>query len=250
MRILFLDIETAPAEGWFWGANKQFIIPAMIKKGSYVLMWSAKWLGEDELMFDSVHESGEKGMLKRMHRLLDKADAVCHYYGRRFDMPMLNTEFVKHGMKPPSPYKQIDLKQVVADNFRLPSNKLEYVVRAFKIGRKIKEHIIFELWPEVMAGNDEANEKMKRYCKHDTALLEPLYIKVLPWIKNHPNYGAYQDNKLVCPSCGGTHLQRRGTTVANLKMYPQYRCMARSCGRWFRSNFAIPNKKIARYVGI
>lgn len=186
-------------------------------------------------------------MLKSIHKLLDEADVVVHFYGSKFDIPMLNSEFVKHGMNPPSPFKQVDLKKVCSEQFRFPSNKLEYVVKALKIGEKIDTD--FKLWTACMAGEDTAWKQMEAYNRNDTVLLEGLYDRLMPWIKNHPNHGSYGDNKEVCPNCGGQHLQRRGTRVVRLLKYPQFQCQ--DCGTWFRSNEAIPNrKKVSRYVGI
>lgn len=246
LRILFLDIETAPNVVYTWGLFKQNIAPSQVIEGHYVLCWAAKWLGEREMMFDSVHKSSTKHMLKGIHKLLDEADVVVHQYGAKFDIPMLNTEFVKHGMKPPSPYKQVDLKKVSSDQFRFPSSKLEYVVSALKIGKKLKEGVTFELWIRCLKGENAAWALMEKYNRRDTALLEPLYLKYLPWIKNHPNYGAFQTNKEVCPNCGGTHLQRRGFSVARLLRYPRYQCQ--DCGKWFKSNEALPRRKTRRYV--
>ena len=45
-------------------------------------------------MFDSVHESKPEQMVSRVHGLLDDADVVCHYNGKKFDIPTLNREFL------------------------------------------------------------------------------------------------------------------------------------------------------------
>ncbi len=45
-------------------------------------------------MFDSVYKSDRKSMLKSIHSLMDEADAIVHYNGNRFDIPMLNKEFL------------------------------------------------------------------------------------------------------------------------------------------------------------
>ncbi|NIV35232.1 MAG: hypothetical protein GWN58_38990, partial [Anaerolineae bacterium] len=57
----------------------------------------------------SLLEWDMEGMLEGAWELLDEADAVVHYNGKKFDIPTLNREFVKYGFTPPSPYKQIDL---------------------------------------------------------------------------------------------------------------------------------------------
>lgn len=194
--------------------------------------------------------SGIITMLKGIHKLLDEADVVVHQNGKKFDIPMLNTEFVKHGMKPPSPYKQVDLRDTSKQQFRFPSNKLEYIAPALGVGHKIKQNITFELWLQCLEGDELAWKRMERYNKQDVRLAERVYKKYLPWIKNHPHYGSYGKDAEVCPNCGGKHLHRRGTTVANLKRYPRFQCQNLGCGRWFRSNNSIPKTRIARYVGI
>jgi hypothetical protein len=246
MRILLLDIESFPNVSYTWGLWNQNIAPSQLVKPQEVASWCAKWYGETEIMFDSVHHSSKKHMMKGIHKLLDEADVVIHFYGSKFDIPMLNTEFVKMGMLPPSPYKQVDLKKVTKDKFRFPSGKLEHVAPAVDVGSKIKTD--FDLWKQCMAGDDVSWEKMKAYNIQDVLLLERLYKKYLPWIGNHPNQGAHAPDgpELVCPTCGGKHLQRRGFRVVRLLKYPQFQCQG--CGSWFRSNIAIPNKKVARYV--
>lgn len=248
MRILFLDIETAPNLGWVWGLWDQNLSPKQVKESQHVLSFAAKWYGQKEMIFDSLYKSSEKLMLRRIHRLLDKADVVVHFYGRKFDIPMLNSDFIRHGMKPPSPYKQVDLKKVCADKFRFPSNKLEYVVEALGIGKKITKDVDFNLWKACMAGDPKAWATMERYNRHDTALLEPLYVKLLPWISNHPNHGAHTGRLDTCPSCGGSHYQKRGSRTVRLLTYQQYECQ--DCGTWFRSNKPLNAGKAKRNVGI
>lgn len=246
MKILFLDIETAPTTAYVWNIWQENVGLKQIKEYGHILCWAAKWLGKNEVMFDSIH-SGRKNMLAGMHKLMDEADVVVSFYGSRFDVPTLNAEFVKYGFLPPAPYKQVDLKQVCKNKFKLISNKLAYVVEYFGIGKKIDTD--FSLWEGCMRNDPASWRKMERYNRHDTRLVEALYKKILPWITNHPNHGSHGGNREVCPNCGEHHVQRRGSTVVRLLRYPRFQCQG--CGTWFRSNDAIPNrKKVTRYVGI
>lgn len=247
MKILFLDIETAPTTASIWKIWQENIGLKQIQHDGHIICWAAKWYGEGQMMYDSIYQSSPKDMLRRMHRLMDKADVVVHFYGTRFDVPTLNAEFVKNGMLPPSPFKQVDLKKVCKDNFKLISYKLEYVVKYFGVGRKIDTD--YTLWEGCLKNDPKSWVKMEKYNKHDTALLEGLYKKLRPWIKNHPNHGAHTGKLDTCPTCGGKHLQRRGTRVVRLLRYPQFACQ--TCGTWFRSNQALPNrKKVYRHVSI
>ena len=48
---------------------------------------------------------------------------------------------------------------------------------------------------------------MESYCRKDVVILEKVYIKLRPWIKNHPNIGLYiESDNMICPSCGSSHL--------------------------------------------
>jgi ribosomal protein L37AE/L43A len=218
-------------------------------KGQKVACWAAQWLDEDEIMHDSSYKSSEKHMLRGIHKLLDEADVVVHQNGERFDVPMLNTEFLKHGMKPPAPFKQVDLKKISQQKFRFPTSKLEYVAKAVGAGEKMKEHVNFELWTKCMEGDPVAWDLMEKYNKQDVRITTRVYKIYLPWISKHPNAGSYRDgDKEVCPNCGSKHYHRRGFAVAHLKRYPRFQCQ--DCGAWFRSNVADPNKKVIRNVSI
>ena len=231
MKTLLLDLETAPLTVHAWGIWQQNIGINQIMDSGYVLCWSAKWLGEDTIFFDSVYANHPVEMMKGIHTLLDEADAVIHYNGTKFDIPTLNKEFLEHGMNPPSPYKQIDLLRTARQQFRFPSNKLDYVVQRLGLGKKIK-HRGHELWIGCMNNNADAWKEMEEYNRNDVVILEKLYYKLLPWIKGHPNHGLYQENPRVCPTCGGTHYQSRGVCRTQSGVYQRYQCQ--SCGRWFK----------------
>jgi DNA polymerase elongation subunit (family B) len=234
MKILILDIETAPNLAAVWGLWDQNVSLGQLLDSSYVLCWSAKWLGEKNIKYMSVRDDGEKEMLKGIHALLEEADAVVHYNGTRFDIPTLNKEFVQAGMGPPAPFKQIDLMRVVKKQFRFPSNKLDYVCKALGLGTKV-EHKGHELFIKCMMDNDPAAWKlMKKYNKQDVNITEQLYDRILPWIHNHPNVGLYVDSlRPVCPRCGSTKLGSRGSRATSTLTYERYRC--KSCGGWARA---------------
>lgn len=119
------------------------------------------------------------------------------------------------GFKPPAPYKQIDLLQVVKSNFKFPSNKLDYISQRLGLGQKV-EHEGMALWTKCMKGDKAAWQRMEEYNIQDVVLLEDLYKRILPWIKNHPNMNVYKDGP-ICPTCGDEHLQKRGTAVTTTR---------------------------------
>ena len=224
IKILDLDIETAPSSGWFWGLFGQNISIDMIDEPGYTMCWSAKFRGDKEITFRSLFHDGEEKMLRDIHEMLEEADAVCHYNGRKFDIPTLNTEFVRCNIPPPEPYQQIDLIETVRKRFRFTSNKLDFVARLLGIGAK-HQHKGWALWKGCMRGNKDDWEEMKAYNMQDVVLLEQVYDKLLPWMQNHPNMALYTDDTdVVCPNCGSTNLVKKGMEHLATLSYQRYKC--------------------------
>lgn len=242
MKILDLDIETAPSSGWFWRIWQENIPIEMIDEPGYTMCFSAKWRGSDDITFKSIYHDGEKAMLDAAAALLEEADAVCHYNGRKFDIPILNTEFVKHNIPPPSPYHQIDLLETARQKFRFQSNKLDFVARVLGVGAKV-QHKGWSLWKGCMRGDKDSWEQMKEYNIQDVVLLEPVYKKLLPWMNKHPNAALYTDREIeMCPHCGSENIKMNGMEHLATLSYQRYKC--NDCGSNLRGrSTALPASK-------
>lgn len=232
MKILLLDIESAPLTVFTWGLFNQNISIDKIAKSGYILCWAAKWLGDKKVIYSGLDVDSRASMLKKMHKLLNEADAVITYNGNRYDLPTLNREFLKSGMKPPAPYKKIDLLNTARRHFRFESNKLDYVAQQLGVGSKVK-HKGMQLWLDCMNKDPAAWKIMQKYNKQDVVLLEKVYEKMRPWVSNHPSHGAHNDS-VVCPTCGSAHFQKRGIHVSSMGQYQRYQC--NKCGHWFHDN--------------
>lgn len=239
MKILHLDIETAPNTVHVWGLWNVNVSIKQVLNSSHTLCWAAKWEGDKRVMFNSVQESSRKVMIREIYELINQADAVVHFNGNRFDMPTLNKEFVLLGMTPPATYRNIDLYSACKRAFRFPSFKLDYIVNELGIGGKVN-HKGHQLWIECMrlAGVSEAEylsawRIMKRYNKQDVNITQALYRRILPWIQGHPNWNAYNDDGVtVCVNCGGDRIHRKAMHHTAVFMYKRYRCA--DCGKWMR----------------
>lgn len=231
MKILHLDIETTPNLAHVWGLWQQNVGLNQLLMSTQVLCWVAKWHGERELIFKGRHNTDPDEMISEVWKLLDEADVVVHYNGRRFDIPHLNREFVERGLTPPKPYKQVDLLAVAKKQFRFPSNKLEYVAKTLGIGQKVK-HIGHELWIGCMNGDKKCWKMMEKYNRMDVILLEELYTKLLPWIPGHPIRGLYDPSDHPICRCGSHKIVKEGFAYTSVSKFQQYRC--KDCGSWFR----------------
>lgn len=241
MKVLALDIENsyALAGVWsIWGVN--ISIDQIMDTGK-ILCYSAKWLDSKTTMWARYDEPD---FLSKLHGLLDEADVVLTYNGKRHDIPWIYKEFLKAGMKPPSPSKDIDLLETVKKKFKFISNKLDWILRELNIGKKV-EHEGFNLWTKCLANDPEAWKTMKKYNIADTDLLTKAYKKILPYITNHPNHSLYSEST-VCPNCGSSHLQNRGFAYTQVGKYQRHQCQ--DCGHWSRSRFTEVSKPNRRDI--
>lgn len=233
MKLLFLDIETAPNSAFVWGLWNQNIGINQMIDSSEVLCWAAKWHGDKKVIYSGKDTDEHSVMIARMHLLMDEADVICTYNGNRFDIPTLHKEFVLLGLPPPAPSKSLDLFKIVRKSFKFPSNKLDYVAQKLGIGGKVK-HEGFELWIKCMNDDPVAWKNMQKYNKQDVILLEKLYERILPWLGGHINRNLYADGGDSCPTCGSHSLQRRGFSVSLTGRNQRFQCT--DCGSWSKSS--------------
>lgn len=236
MKILLMDIERSPVIATIWGLWGVNVGIDQLIGDSEVLCCAMQWDDEDQVHFASKWKHGRKGMLKRIHKMMEQADVIITYNGDKFDLKVLNMEFALYGMGAPAPYKSVDLLKTVKKKFKLTSNKLDYALRYFKLGAKMKTpgHT---LWLDVMNKKPEAYAIMEEYNRKDVTEMKKLFHFLQGWgLVGMPNMAAYQREQ-VCPECGGDHYQHRGFQLVNMLRYQRYRC--NDCGHWFRDNKSI-----------
>jgi hypothetical protein len=236
MKILFLDLETSPNLAHVWGLWQQNVSIGQLVSSTEVICFGARWNNTDKVIFKSQYHHGKEAMLKEMHRLLTEADVVIGWNSASFDTKHMMREFLEAGMLPPAPYKDLDLMRVVKSQFRLPSNKLDYVSQLLHVGAKVK-HSGFDLWLDCMAGKKSAWVEMKEYQIQDVNLLVDLYEILKPWIKNGPHSALHDGIEDGCRNCSGTNLQRRGYSKTSSATYQRFQCQ--DCGSWQRGSKSI-----------
>jgi DNA polymerase elongation subunit (family B)/predicted RNA-binding Zn-ribbon protein involved in translation (DUF1610 family) len=244
-KILVLDIETAPMEAAVWGMWQQNVSVAMMAKEGYLLCYSAKWLGEDTIMYDDGRIKGgrvpvpadEKRLLKSLIPLLDEADMVLGHNLVKFDMPKIRGRCLVHKMNLPAPYREIDTCKAARKEFGFESNSLEFLCNVLGVASRKSNHAKFpgySLWSECLKGNEEAWAAMEAYNVIDIKTTEDVYIAIRPYMTQHPNIGIYDSSSegVKCPKCGSHHLQKRGMAHTNMGEYQRYQC--NDCRGWAR----------------
>lgn len=246
-KILVLDIETKPLEGYIWSIWQEGVGLNMLKGEWSVLSWAAKWVGEDKIYYEDQRNSknleNDKPILKNVWKLLDEADIVLTQNGVRFDIPKLNARFIMSGMKPPSQFRQIDTLKLAKKHFKFTSNKLEWLTDNLCTKKKKLKHAKFPgfaLWKECMNGNQEAWEEMKVYNIADIESLEELYFVLAPW-DSTMNFSVYNDGDEDVCSCGNTKFKESGVYSTNASQFQKYKCT--SCGREVRDKVNLLSKE-------
>lgn len=255
-RVLFLDIETAPATGFFWGHTHETDIIKVLAS-SFILSYAYQWMHEEEIHFKGLPDyplykenlSNDFFLLQDLKNLMDAANVIIAHNGDRFDIRTIQGRFIRYNIGPPSPFKQLDTLKVCQSQFRLESNRLDFVAQYLGIGAKLP-HTGLDLWERCMKGDLEAWETMEQYNKHDVYLLKEVYHVIRPYIKNHPNLNLFVDTTGLepprepappCPVCLSHHTKRAGRTVLVARQYQQFKCL--DCGKYYKGGRALPIEK-------
>jgi DNA polymerase elongation subunit (family B) len=234
--ILIFDIETAPHLAYVWSAWKNNIYKDQWQSKGYIMSFAAKWLGSDEIIYEENRHNDDKQLVSRLFSLFDEADVVVAHNGDKFDIPYVTGRGIVHGFKPYSPFHSIDTLKVARKNMRVTNNTLENLCVELGLPLKggHKNFDGFKLWKECLRQNDDAWDEMKEYNVQDIVSLEALYLRLRPYMRNHPNVS----ESCECPKCNSFDVQRRGYIKSKVGLtYQRYYC--KSCGGWHRSKTSI-----------
>lgn len=232
-KILIFDIETSPMKAYVWKLWRTNINLDHIISEWFCIAWSAKWLYSNEIMGqvltpDEIKREDDKRIITSLWDLINKADIVVAHNGNKFDIPRVNSRFIIHDLPPTKPYFSIDTCLIARKQFGFSSNKLDALAGYFNIPHKLDTD--FDLWKRCLEGDQQSLNYMLEYNKKDVAILEEVYLRLRPWIKNHPNMGNLGDNRCACAYCGSSHveIQPEQWYYTSVGKYPIYRC--EDCG--------------------
>lgn len=243
-KILYLDIETAPNIGWFWGCSfKTSITPEQIIKERFIIMVSYKWKGNKKVHNLSVNlrDMSDKKVLSKLAKVLEKADLVVTHNGDRFDLKWINTRMLYHGLQPIQQYKSEDTLKIAKKYFNFQSNRLNYIANLLGIGNKLDTGGI-RLWLDIVLEKcPKALKKMIRYCDQDVRLLERVHNALSHYHK--PAINLSGTGLLGCLRCENPRMTTNGiTTLASGTQQQRLRCL--KCG----SSKTIPYNKYLKEI--
>lgn len=181
----------------------------------------------DDLQLFKKNPYDDLHVIKTLSDMLTDVDLLIAHNGDKFDIKMLNARLMFHGLDPLPPVRTLDTYKEIKKIARLSSNKLDYIGTFFDIGHKASTST--GLWSAATAGDVDAIKEMVKYNRQDVILLEQIYNRMLPYIKNHPKV---DDQDRSCSNCGSKNLHKRGTYRNKRNAYPRFQCQA--CGAWSR----------------
>lgn len=225
-KILLLDIEWKPTKAYVWQPWQENITPEKIIEHGGLLCVGLKWLGSKEVVVFSEWEHGHREMVELTHAMLSEAEMAVTYNGDKYDLKKLEGEFLLAGLPPPPTPTSVDVLKAVK-KFGFFMNRLGFVAPFLGLGGKL-EHEGMALWTKVDKGDEKARKKMVKYCAQDVLLLEKLYKKIRPYIRNHPRTNKTTGHK--CGACGSEKLQSRGYRYT--KAFRIQRIQCQNCGSW------------------
>lgn len=168
-------------------------------------------------------------LVRDLYKIICDADLIVTYYGKLFDWPFLQARMLLAGLPPLPPLatQHLDLYWTVKSNFKISRRRLETVSEWLGCPYP-KTPLNGPIWVEARAGNQKAMKYVIDHCKQDIKILEWVYEKLKPYIRQHPLVGAAGK----CASCGSSRLQRRGLSMATSSLKPRQRVQCQDCGRW------------------
>lgn len=222
--------------GFTWGYYEQTLLKILAQSQIICVAW--KWLDEPTTHVRALsdykgYRAGkldDRLLVAQIWKLLDEADVVTAHNGDKFDIPKMNSRFVFHEMKPPSFYKTVDTRKVAYKNFRFDANSLNELAQYFGFGKK-EDTGGFKLWTDCMAGDLRAWAKMRKYNRQDVVLLEKIYLRLRPYMSDHPNLNVIAGKTgLSCHICESESVIRRGFAITRAGRKARYQC--NGCGTW------------------
>lgn len=246
--IVLIDIETSPILGYTWTSWDADVLK--ILRPSMILSVSWKTLHSPDTIVKALpdykgYKAGiinDRPLVEEVWKVLDEADVVIGHHSDAFDLKKLNSRFVYYGLNSPSFYQSVDTKKVASKYFRFDSNSLNNLGVYLNVGEKVK-HQGFDLWVNCMEGDKDAWAQMKEYNTQDVVLLEKVYLKLRPFMQNHPDLNVIAENgaEPACSTCSSHNVQKRGfsfTKAGKKQRYQCNDCFSWSTGPWQKNKVA------------
>lgn len=156
-----------------------FDIEATGLRGDYntILVISVKPYKSDPITFKVDTIGDDRRLIKEAGELLNSFDCWVTYYGKGFDVPMINTRKLRWNQVPLNKKHHLDLFFTLKAKTIMSRKSLAQYAGLLELHDQ-KMGISPNVWTEVLSNaNGKAMETMIERCESDTIVLQQLYDK-------------------------------------------------------------------------
>lgn len=255
-KILIIDVERLDgitAQHWWSRGDlkNRYIHYETVMRQPRVTIVCAKWYHEpDVIRMAEWDPGGRKRFLRRVHRLLERADIIVGHNLERADLPWLRGDLhVEAGLPPLPPHKTVDTLKVLRTQFGegAPFKSLDAFCRIAGLPPK-RDHYDREAMERAVTEKSVADrQRLVEYCAGDVIATQGLYDYLRPHIKNHPALFVDGKDKLtVCNRCGHNMTRIARRYVAHVLTYSMRQC--EKCGAYSRLSIEPERMSVMRGV--
>lgn len=155
----FFDIEASGLKG-----DYNSVLVVSIREGGKTTTYHVKRPGND------------KEVVYKAKKHLESLDAWASFYGKGFDIPMLNTRLIRAGYMPIEKRPHLDMYWMLKSNLLVSRRSQAHLLRFFGTEEE-KMAMDPEEWNKVLADPEKHMPKMIARCESDVEGLEALYQK-------------------------------------------------------------------------
>jgi len=153
-------------------------------RGDYnsVLCVSVKPYNEKPMSFSVAQAGNDQRVVREAKKALESYSAWVTYYGKGFDLPMLNTRLLKWDVLPIEKRPHIDMYYVLKYAL-LTARKSQGHLLSWLETPEEKMSVSAETWNRILSDTRGQMKEMIQRCESDTAGLEALYKRTRHLIK-------------------------------------------------------------------
>lgn len=242
--IVSFDIEVSPALGYFYPPTWETGILETVDRQK-LMNFAWQIVGEKKISAKNLSQMpnykkdrfNDRQLAIELHKVLSNADILLGHNSDNFDVKMANYFFLLHGLEPVPPAKYIDTKKIAKRYFRFMNNTLDNLGKEMGFGGKT-EITYKDLWiPAFLNGDAKAWKMLDKYCKNDVDKTTKIYLKMRPFMHQHPSLARISGDWESCPRCGGYQHRVKAYRTTNTSRYRQYQCL--ECLGFFSDRKAI-----------
>lgn len=196
-----------------------------------------KWLGGKRIYHASLLDDAKRfkknpiddyDVVSQLHELIQKADIIVGHNMARFDWRKFMARVIHHRLPPIARPLIVDTLKEARKVAAFTSNKMDYLAKHLGVEHKL--HHAGDMWLRCLRGEAGAVKEAVEYCRGDITTTEAIYLRLRPYMENHPNHNMFVAKGVACcRNCGSTHLVVNAHRTTLTHKYIQYKC--EDCGK-------------------